>query len=332
MTRVAVAMPAYNDERYLPLALEALASQTYRDFKLTIVDDGSTDGSAAVAESFLDRIPMTLIRAPHRGLRTTKRAAVESAPDEAEFVLILDSDTALPADAMERMVALLDGDPHVAAVSAQARCVTDRPWGRGQAFFEDLVRETNLNEREETKWIVGACVMFRRSVLRGIKMRVDINEDSDLSVQLRDRFRLLQPRDLIAQHYGVPTTLRGVIARGYRDGLRVRALIRAHTSGLQLGSISRLVPLPVSAAFVIGTLTFQPWLSGGALAVGAAYTAAFLIASRKVPGDLATRLEGTGLFLLSNLGFALGFVKESLGREYQEDDIEFAEPARAAQR
>src|ERR1700712_258901 len=113
MTRVAVAMPVYNDERYLPLALSALAAQTYRDFRLTVVDDGSTDGSATVAESFADQIPMTLIRAEHRGLRTTKRAAVEAAPDEAEFVLILDSDTALPEHAMQRMVELLDRDPQV---------------------------------------------------------------------------------------------------------------------------------------------------------------------------------------------------------------------------
>jgi GT2 family glycosyltransferase len=326
MTRVAVAMPVYNEERYLPLALSALAAQTYRDFQLVLVDDGSTDTSAAIAESFADRIPMTLIRAEHRGLRTTKRAAVEASPDEAEFVFMLDSDTALPPHAMERMVELLDRDPEVAAVSGQARSVTERPWGRGQAFFEDLVRETNLNDREETRWVVGGCVMFRRSVLRGIRMRVDINEDSDLSLQLRDRYRLLQPRDLVAQHYGVPTTLRGVWARGYRDGLRVRALIRAHTSGLQVGSISRLVPLPLGAAFVAGTLTLQPWLAAGSLAVGAAYIGAFLIASRHVPGDLRTRMEGTGLFVLSNFGFALGFIKESLSKPTTE---ELAEPDRA---
>jgi glycosyltransferase involved in cell wall biosynthesis len=329
MTRVAVAMPVYNDERYLPLALDALAAQTATNFHLTVVDDGSTDRSAEIALSYADRISMTLIRAPHRGLRTTKRAAVESAPENAEYVLILDSDTALPTHAIARMVELLDSDPLVAAVSAQARCVTERRWGRGQAFFEDLVRETNINEREETRWIVGACVMFRRSVLRGIRMRVDINEDSDLSLQLRDHYRLLQPRDLIAQHYGVPTTLRGIWARGYRDGLRVRALIRAHTSGLQLGSVSRLVPLPLGAAFVAGTLTLQPWLVGGAVALAAAYTGAFLIASRNVPADLVTRLEGTGLFVLSNFGFALGFLRESFAKPVE---TEFVEPDRTAQR
>jgi glycosyltransferase involved in cell wall biosynthesis len=329
MTRVAVAMPVYNDERYLPVALEGLCRQTYRDFKLTIVDDGSTDRSAEIAEAFADRLPLTLIRAEHRGLRTTKRAAVEAAPPDAEYLLIHDSDIELPEDAIERMVGVLDGDPQVAAVMAQARSVPTRRWGRGQAFFEDLVRDTIVNERGESRWIVGACVMFRRSVLSGIRMRVDINEDSDLSLQLRDRYKLLMPPGFVADHYGVPTTLTGIWHRGYRDGLRVRALIRAHPKGFQLGSISRLVPLPLGAAMALGAVTLQPWLVGGAAAVFAAYIAAFWYASRRVPGDLATRLEATSLFVLSNFGFAVGFIRESLSKP---TEVELAEPSRSAQK
>jgi glycosyltransferase involved in cell wall biosynthesis len=329
MTRVAVAMPVYNDEQYLPLALDGLCRQTYRDFKLTIVDDGSTDRSAEIAESFADRLPLTLIRAEHRGLRTTKRAAVEAVPPEAEYLLIHDSDIELPEDAIERMIGVLDGDPQVAAVMAQARSVPTRRWGRGQAFFEDLVRDTIVNDQGESRWIVGACVMFRRSVLQGIRMRVDINEDSDLSLQLRDRYKLLWPRDLVADHYGVPTTLRGIWHRGYRDGLRVRALIRAHPKGFQLGSISRLVPLPLAAATAVGAVTLQPWLVAGGFGVFGAYVLAFLYASRRVPGDLATRLEATALFVLSNFGFGLGFLRESLAKPA---GTELAEPTRNAQR
>ena len=322
-------MPVYNDAGYLPRALDGLCAQTCRDFHITIVDDGSTDDSAAIAESYADRLPMHLIRAPHRGLRTTKRAAVESVPDEAEFLLIHDSDIALPPDAIERMIDVLERDHSVAAVMAKARSVLTRRWGRGQAFFEDLVRNSNTNAEDETRWIVGACVMFRRSLLRGIRLRVDINEDSDLSLQLRDRYRLLQPRDLIADHYGVPTTLKGIWHRGYRDGLRVRALLRAHPGSFQLGTVSRLVPLPLGVALAVGGLTAQGWLVGAASALLTAYVAAFLYASRDVEGDLTTRIEATALFLLSNIGFAVGFVRESLGKER---DTELAEPERSMQR
>jgi len=325
MPRVAIAMPVYNDEQYLALALEGLCRQTDRDFALTVVDDGSTDASAAVAESFADRLPITVIRAEHRGLRTTKRAAVEASSPDAEFVLMHDADIELPDDAIERMVAMLDSDANVAAVSATARSVPSRRWGRGQAFFEYLVRHSLVNDRDESRGIVGGCVMLRRTALAGIRLRVDINEDVDLSLQLRNRFKLMWPRDLVADHWGVPTTLRGIWNRGYRDGLRVRAIMRVHPKDFQLGTVARLVPLPLSAAMAVGALTLQPWLVGGAATMLAAYTAAFLYASRHVPGDLGTRLEGTALFLLSNFGFAAGFVRESLSKR---TDEELSEPPR----
>lgn len=327
-------MPLYNEERYLPLALDALCAQTYRDFHLIVVDDGSTDRSAEVAEGYRDRLTMTVIRADHRGLRTTKRRAVDAMPAEVEFIFMLDSDVALPPDGIERMVELLDSDPNVAAVSGQARAVANRPWGRGQAFFEDLVRQTNMTADGQTRWIVGGCVMLRRTALEGIRIRVDINEDSDLSVRLRDRFRLLQPTDLVASHYGVPMTLKGIWNRGYRDGLRVCALMKAYPkAGSQLGSLSRLVPLPLGAATVVGSLLLQPWVAGPALALMTAYIGAFLYASRRVPADLMTRLEGTGLFVLSNFGFGIGFVEQLLKRapEAGAADAELLEPVRNTQ-
>jgi glycosyltransferase involved in cell wall biosynthesis len=330
MTRVAVAMPVYNDEQYLALALDGLCQQTYRDFHLTIVDDGSTDRSAAVAESFADRLPMTLIRAEHRGLRTTKRAAVEAAPPEAEYLLIHDSDIVLPPDTIERMVATLDESRDAAAIMAQARTAPSRPWSRGQGFMEDLIRHTNVSADGHSRVVVGACVMFRRSILQAVRLRVDVNEDSDLSIQLRDRYRLLWPPDLVCEHHGVPTTVRGLWNRGYRDGLRVRALLRAHPkAGFQFGSAARLVPLPLGAALAFGLLTFQPWLVGAALAAAIAYAGAFLYASRGVPADLRTRLEGTAVFMLSSLGFGVGFLRESLSKPAAE---ELAEPERSAQR
>lgn len=326
-------MPLYNDERYLPLTLDALCEQTHRDFRVVIVDDGSTDRSAEIAEGYQDRFPLTVIRAEHRGLRTTKRAAVEAIPDEAEYILMLDSDVVLPPDAIERMVDLLDREPRAAAVSGQARSVTHRRWGRGQAFFEDLVRQTNMTADGETRWIVGGCVMLRRSALRGIRMRVDVNEDSDLSVRLRDRYKLLQPLDLVASHWGVPTTLRGIWQRGYRDGLRVCALIKAHPrAGYQLGSIARLVPLPLGVVAIAGAALMQPWLTASGLTLMAGYVAAFMYASRNVPGDLATRIEATGLFVLSNFGFGIGFIEELLRRPRTgqgQSDEELLEPVRA---
>lgn len=304
-------MSVYNDERHLPRALDALQGQTWRDFELVILDDGSTDRSAEVAESYAGHLPLTLVRAEHRGRQLAKQASREAAP-KRDFFLVLDSDVALPPDALQRMVALLDGDATVAAVSARARADTRRRFGAGQAFMEDLFFDVNSDAEGNGRWIVGGCVLFRRAALAGIEVRTDVGEDNDLSEKLRQNWRLLVPRDLVAIHYGVPTTLWGVLKRFAREGMRVRSLLRVYPRARQMGNIARLAPLPLAVAAVAGAATGHLWLTFAAFGMLAAYVTAFAYASRNVAARPLDRLAGTLLFTFGNLGFGVGYLRESL--------------------
>ena len=309
--RVAIAMAVHDDERYLALALDALCAQRFRDFHLTVWDDGSSDGSAAVAEGYAGRLPIAVIRGAHRGRHFAKQAAWSHALP-APYLLVLDSDVALPPEALERMAAALDGDPGIAAVSAQARSFTGRPFGAAQAFMEDLFFASNGDATGNGRWIVGGCVLLRRSALEGLEVRADVGEDNDLSEKLRARWRIVVPQDLVATHYGVPTTLAGVLRRFYRDGVRVRALLRAYPSARQLGNVARLAPLPLCLAGMAGAAALQPWVAAGAGALLAGYAAAFLAASRRVPARLADRLAGALTFTVGNVAFGLGYLREAL--------------------
>jgi glycosyltransferase involved in cell wall biosynthesis len=310
--RVAIAMAVYNDARYLVLALEALRAQTFRDFHLTILDDESSDESAAVAEAYVGRLPMTVIRAAHRGRHHAKRAVADAISDESPFLLVLDSDVALPPDALARMVRALDADPRVAVVCAHARALESRPLGQAQAFLDDLRLHAVTDEAGHTSAIVGGCAMFRRAALDGVEIRSDIGEDNDLSEKLAATWSLLSPRDLVATHYGVPTTMGGVLRRFEREGVRVRAFLRVYPRANRLHTLSRLIPLPLSVAAVAGVVTAQPWVTGGAAARGLAYVGAFLVASRRVPAPLAVRGRAALLFAAGNLGFGVGYLREAL--------------------
>jgi glycosyltransferase involved in cell wall biosynthesis len=304
-------MAVYNDERYLPRALDALAAQTWRDFQLVVLDDGSTDGSAELVERYSQRMPLTLVRAEHRGRQLAKQASWDTAP-AGELLLVLDSDVALPPDALARMVALIDSDATVAAVSARARADTSRRFGSGQAFMEDLFFDVNSDQKGNGRWIVGGCVLFRRSALAGLEVRSDVGEDNDLSEKLRQSWRLLVPRDLVATHYGVPTTAWGVLKRFAREGMRVRSLLRAYPNARQLGNVARLVPLPLTVAAIAGAATGQIWLALAAVGMLAAYAAAFAFASRTVSARPVDRLAGALVFTFGNIGFGVGYLRESL--------------------
>ncbi len=323
---VAIAMAVYNDAEYLRATLEALAAQTYSDFHLTIVDDESTDGSAEVAEGFAGRLPMTVVRAPHRGRQSAKRAASAATDPESAYLLVLDSDIVLPREALAEMVAELDRDPHAAAVSANARSATNRPWGGGQAFLDDLFLSSHTDTQGRARYIVGGCALFRRQALSGIEIRDDLGEDSDLSARLRDTWSLLLRRELVAIHLGVPTTLAGILKRFRREGVRVAAQLRIYPAERSIGNLARLVPLPLLAATGLGVALWQPWLAGGSVLLLGGYFTMFLLASRNVPAEWSSRLSGAFVFTVGNVGFGVGYLEELIrGRRGGKMD----EPARA---
>ncbi|MFJ6069361.1 CDP-glycerol glycerophosphotransferase family protein [Streptomyces sp. NPDC093065] len=107
--RLSVIVPIYDVERYLPACLDSLAAQTFRDFEVLMVDDGSPDGSAAIAEEYASRDPrFKLIRKENGGLGAARNTGMAHLAPESEFLTFVDSDDLIPPDAYRLMVGSLD--------------------------------------------------------------------------------------------------------------------------------------------------------------------------------------------------------------------------------
>lgn len=107
--RVAVLIPSFNHARFLPATLASVLAQTLRPAEILVLDDGSTDGSAAVAEQILGGttgINWSVLSRPNRGISATRNELF--ARSRAEWVAFLDSDDLYAPDRLERM---LEGAP-----------------------------------------------------------------------------------------------------------------------------------------------------------------------------------------------------------------------------
>jgi glycosyltransferase involved in cell wall biosynthesis len=105
MPRVSVIIPAFNSETTLAEAVQSVLDQTYADFEVIVSDDASTDGTAAVAEGFGERV--RLVRNPeNRGPGPARNAAVEVA--EGELLALLDADDYWLPEFLAEQVALYD--------------------------------------------------------------------------------------------------------------------------------------------------------------------------------------------------------------------------------
>ncbi|MFI9269195.1 CDP-glycerol glycerophosphotransferase family protein [Kitasatospora sp. NPDC052896] len=107
--RLSVVVPIYNVERYLQECLESIAAQTMRDLECVMVDDGSTDGSAAIAEAFAAQDSrFRLVRKKNAGLGAARNTGLLHLTDGTEFLAFVDSDDTLPPSAYELMISTLD--------------------------------------------------------------------------------------------------------------------------------------------------------------------------------------------------------------------------------
>jgi CDP-glycerol glycerophosphotransferase len=105
---VSVIVPMYNVEPFLRDCLDSLRAQTYRDLEVILVDDGSTDDCAVIAEEFVRTDPrFRLIRQENAGLSMARNNGLEHAT--GEFVAFVDSDDVLAAHAYELLVLALAG-------------------------------------------------------------------------------------------------------------------------------------------------------------------------------------------------------------------------------
>lgn len=112
---VSVIVPVFNAGAYLEQAVRSVAAQTYRDFEVVVVDDGSTDErTLALLERWAREPGVTLHRTPNRGPSAARNFAIEHA--RGEHILPLDADDYLAPAFLEKTVPLLDADPRLGVV------------------------------------------------------------------------------------------------------------------------------------------------------------------------------------------------------------------------
>ena len=103
---VSVLVPCYNAEAYVAAALESVLAQTYAPIEVIVVDDGSTDGSAAVLEGFRAR-GVTVIRQDNRGQCAAANRALAEA--SGRYIKFFDADDWLDSEMVARQLAAMNG-------------------------------------------------------------------------------------------------------------------------------------------------------------------------------------------------------------------------------
>ncbi len=218
---VSVIVPCYNYGRYLAEAVNSVLEQTYRDFEIVIVDDGSDDDTQSVARRLIAENPRSRIRLISRAhggqpALSRNRGILEA---EGRYILPLDADDVIAPTMLAECAALLDREPDVAIAYTDRLDFGDAE-GVVQAGDYDFRRLRRENH-------ISYCAMFRRDVwtrLGGYRANIRGCEDWDFWVAAGARGfygrRIPKPLFKYRRHDG------GVYREVLADFERKRAIVR----------------------------------------------------------------------------------------------------------
>jgi glycosyltransferase involved in cell wall biosynthesis len=175
---VSVIVPVYNREQFLRETLDSVFALEYEPFEVIVVDDGSTDGSAAIAESYPG---VRCIRRENRGPGAARNAGIEVS--QGEFVAFVDSDDVVLPNKLSAQVGYLLEHPDVTATLGRQEWITPPPDAVPDLVWGDLDGITPIS------------VVIRRAALLEVGCfdpALRGPEDVDLLVRLREGgYRLL---------------------------------------------------------------------------------------------------------------------------------------------
>jgi len=292
MPKVDVIIPAYNTAKYLPTAIESVEGQTFEDWRILLVDDGSTDNTAEVAAPFIERLGPKLkyIKQSNAGLPAARNTAIRNS--SAEFLALLDADDVWLPWRLEESVKCFEKRPEVGLVYGMISCISsegepvemvDRRQENGEGRIAPYIYMRKVQLPCPTMTFRRQCVdevglfdetmratedrdMWFRIALEyevGFVDRVIAQYRVSANSMTTDPNRMLNAQlQFIQKHYGAPGC--GVVERR----IALAGIYKQHAGALAtrrrrwaaLGSAMRafsLYPLDVNNARTAGSLLLQ---------------------------------------------------------------------------
>jgi glycosyltransferase involved in cell wall biosynthesis len=174
--RVSVVMANYNYGRFLREAIDSVLKQTLRDLELIVVDDGSTDDSRKIIESYLPDSRVRFAPVDHLGQPGAKNAGIELA--RSPLIAFLDADDIWHLDKLKKQVALFDRDPSLGVVYSRRVMIdengSDLPYSQPR-----LHRGEVLAEMFRDNFVCFSSAVVRRLVFEHLGM---FDTDIDLAI------------------------------------------------------------------------------------------------------------------------------------------------------
>ena len=187
---ISVLMPVYNTETYLAEAIQSIIAQTYVDFELLVIDDGSTDNSFQIAKEFaqLDARVRPIHKAENQGLVSALNLGLDLA--RGEYIARMDADDISLPERLEKQITYLRVHPEVGVIGSRIRYMD----AKGNLSTIPKTARLDINIRWSLFFenpFSHPVVMMRKSIIDQHHLRYSSNAEHVEDYEFWGRFLLV---------------------------------------------------------------------------------------------------------------------------------------------
>lgn len=309
---VSIILNFYNEEDNLEECLDSIKDQTYTNFEIIAVDDGSTDDSSHVVKSYSKYMDIKMYKTPHVGIKKARKGGVKKS--SGEIVLVVDADEILELDFMMEIVRTFD-DKEVGAVGGILKSVGEGWVTDAYGALNEIFYKLRKNEEREVDWIQGGCSAYRRKALKDVGGLASekVSADKDISWKMSDAgWKVILNEDAVAYHKD-PQTLRSVMRREYNIGKREYWLLKEHKGRKGWKEWSRFYPLVgILILILIPFFTFLAYtLIAGLVLI---FITSFILSTKYSNSRVSIRFSIWIVLTLINLSWNMGYISSLVKR------------------
>lgn len=190
LPRVSVVIPTYNSAAMVKEAIESALAQSYSDFEIVVIDDGSTDDTEGVVRQYGDRV--RYFKQENQGVSAARNAGIKHS--SGEYVAFLDSDDLWLPEKLAEQIPLFDDDPKLGLVYSDWAVVSGNAMLQ-TSYLKDLPASSGyvFDELIQSGFILTSGVVLRRACVDDVgafDKSLAIAQDYDLWLRISYRWKV----------------------------------------------------------------------------------------------------------------------------------------------
>lgn len=207
MPKVSVIIPVYNSSKYVSEAIASVFAQTYQDFEIIVIDDGSTDNSREIIEDFIEKYPSKInyIYQKNKGIAGARNTGIKNA--KGSLIALLDADDKWHPARLEKEIVIIESSPQIGLVHSNLMSISEdgiplenfkrnKKYLSGYIFKHLFLRSADIG---------SPTVLFRKDCCMNVGL-FDENivcmgcDDRDMWLRIAQKYRVEYINEILAYH------------------------------------------------------------------------------------------------------------------------------------